>query len=101
MRPQGALQSADDAVDVGRDLRQESLDELHLRVRGDVPALVGKDVQALVTAGHGKFTIESKGTEFFEGGDEKIPEVVFVIAELPLQEAVAPRDDGFEQRIEA
>src|SRR5438552_128756 len=100
MRPQGALQSADDAVDVGRDLRQESLDELHLRVRGDVPALVRQDVQALVTAGHGKFPIESKETEFFAGSDEEIPEVVFVIADLPLQEDVGPRDAGLPQRIE-
>src|SRR5438105_1738959 len=100
MRPQGALQSADDAVDVGRELREVSLDDLHLRVRGDVPAFVCQDVQALVTAGHGKFPIESKETEFFAGGDEEIPEVVFVIADLPLQEDVGPRDARLPQRIE-
>src|SRR5256886_4269836 len=97
MGPEGSLERGEHRPRVEGDLREEPLDQLDLRVRGDVPAFVREDIQSLMAAVHGELPIETEEAQLLSRGAEQIPEVVLVLADLSLQEHVDSGDTWLAQ----
>jgi len=77
----GPLERRDYVLDgSGRRLRRRALNQLHLRVRCDIPALVCKDVQVFMTATHREeLSVRSGKSRNSLRRRHEIPEVVLVL----------------------
>src|SRR5256712_4464767 len=84
----------------GRRLREQGLDELHLRIGRDVSSIVREDVESLMAAVHGELSVVTKEPEILAGGREEIPVVVLVFTDLALEEHVHAGDARLPQRVE-
>src|SRR5438128_6768154 len=101
VRAECALERADHLIDgPGRRLREETLDELHLRIGRDVSSLVREDVESLMAAVHGELSIVTKEPEILPRGGEEVPVVVLVFPDLALKEDVDAGDARVPQRLE-
>src|SRR5947209_9726410 len=101
MRAEGALERMDHLIDgPGRRLREQALDELHLRIGRDVSSIVREDVESLMAAVHGELSVVTKEPEILAGGREEIPVVVLVFTNLALEEHVHAGDARLPQRVE-
>src|SRR5207249_4274331 len=101
VRAERALERADHLIDgPGRPLREETLDELHLRIGRDVTSLIREDVESLMAAVHGEFSVVTKKPEILPRGGEEVPVVVLVFPDLALNEHVHTGDARLPQRVE-
>src|SRR5256712_3660660 len=99
MRAERALERMDHLIDgPGRRLREQALDELHLRIRRDVSSLVREDVESLMAAVHGEVSVVTKEPEILPRGREEVPVVVLVFTDLALEEHVHAGDARLPQR---
>jgi len=72
----GPLERRDYVLDgSGRRLREKALNQLHLRVRCDIPALVCKDVQSFMTATHRELSVVAEKAQLLAGDGNEIPEI--------------------------
>src|SRR6266566_2404275 len=88
VRAQGSLERPNHLLGIEGDLREDPLDELHLRIGRNVPALVRQDVQALVPSGHRELAVVPKEADLLLRCDEEVPEVVLVLTHFSLEEHV-------------
>src|SRR5712691_11972359 len=101
VRAERALERADHLIDgPGRRLREQTLDELHLRIGRDVASLVREDIESLMAAVHGELSVVAKEPEVLPGGREQVPVVVLVFTDLALEEHVHAGDARLPQRFE-
>src|SRR3989441_4099895 len=101
VRAERALERADHLIDgPGRRLREQTLDELHLRIGRDVSSLVRQDVESLMAAVHGELSLVTKEPEVLPGGREEVPVVVLVCTDLALEEDVHAGDARLPQCVE-
>src|SRR5881296_2644922 len=101
MRAERALEGTDHLIDgPGRRLREQTLDELHLRIGRDVSAFVRQDVESLMATVHRELSVIPKETEILAGCREQVPVVVLVFTDLALEEHVHARDARLPQRVE-
>src|SRR2546428_344990 len=84
----------------GRRLREQALDELHLRIGRDIAALVREDVESLMPPIHRELSLVPEEPKFFSGGGEEVPGIVFVLADLALEEDIDAGDARLPQRVE-
>src|SRR3989442_10801680 len=101
MCAEGALQCMDHLIDrPGRRLREQALDDLHLRIGRDIAAFLREDVESLMPPVHRELSLIPEEPKFFSGGGEEVPVIVFVLANLPLEKDIDPGDARLSQRIE-
>src|SRR5437867_11348260 len=93
MRAERALERTGHLIDgPGRRLREQTLDELHLRISRNVSAFIRQDVEPFMTAVHGELPVVAKEPEVLPGRREQCPVAVLVFTNLALEEDVQPRD---------
>src|SRR5207245_2828669 len=101
VRAERALERADHLIDgPGRRLREETLDEPHLRIGRDVTSLVREDVESLMAAVRGQLPVVTKKPELLPRGREEVPVVVLVLPDFALNEHVHTGDARLPQRVE-
>src|SRR3989442_469868 len=101
MRAERVLQRTDHLIDgPGRRLREQTLDELHLRIGRDVSAFVREDVESLMAAVHAELSVMTEEPEILPGGREEVPVVVLVFTDLALEEHVHAGDARLPKRVE-
>src|SRR2546425_9581706 len=101
MRAERILQRTDHLIDgPGRRLREQTLDELHLRIGRDVSAFVREDVESLMAAVHAELSVMTEEPEILPGGREEVPVVVLVFTDLALEEHVHAGDARLPKRVE-
>src|SRR5438309_702424 len=88
VRAQGSLERPNHLLGIEGDLREDPLDELHLRIGRDVPALVRQDIQALVPSGHRELAVVPEEAHLLFRCNEEVPEVVFMLTDFSLEEHV-------------
>src|SRR2546426_2598492 len=101
MRAERALEGTDPLIDgPGRPLREQTLDELPLRIGRDVSSLVRQAVESLMAAVHGELSLVTKEPDVLPGGREEVPVVVLVCTDLALEEDVHAGDARLPQCVE-
>src|SRR5256885_5645193 len=101
MGAQRALEGSNHVLDgPRRRLCEQTLDQLNFRIRRDVAPVVGEDVEPFVAAARPELPIIAEEPKVFPRSREEIPEVVFVLADRPLEEYVDARDARLSQRLE-
>src|SRR2546422_9649201 len=101
MRAERALERTGHLIDgPGRRLREQTVDELHLRISRDVSAFIRQDVESFMAAVHGELSVVPKEPEVLPGSREQVPVVVRVFTDLALEEDVHARDARLPQPVE-
>src|SRR3989441_5454017 len=101
MGAQRALEGSNHVLDgPRRRFCEETLDQLNFRIRRDVAPFVGEDVQPFVATARRELPILAEEPKVVPRNREEIPEVVFVLADRPLEEYVDAWDARLSQRLE-
>src|SRR5207247_2217234 len=100
VRAQGPLERPDHSLGIEGDLGEDPLDELHLRIGRDVPALVRQDIQALVPSGHRELAVVPEEADLLLRCDEEVPEVVLMLTHFSLEEHVDASHVRLPQRVQ-
>src|SRR3989442_2050996 len=98
---QRALEGSNHILDrLRRRLREETLDQLNLRLRRNVSPLIGEDVEPFVAAAHRELAVVAEEPKVFPRSREEIPEVVLVLADFSLEEHVDAPDARLSHSLE-
>src|SRR5438309_10952095 len=100
VRAQGPLERPDHLLGIEGDLGEDPLDELHLRIGRDVPALVRQDIQALVPSGHRQLAVVPKEAHLLFRSAAEAPEVVLMLTHYSLEEHVDAGHVRLPQRVQ-
>src|SRR5438128_1405800 len=101
MRAERALERTGHLIDgPGRRLREQTLDELHLRIGRDVSAFIRQDVESFMAAVHGELSVVAKEPEVLPAGREQVAVVVLVFTDFALEEDGHAKDARLPQLVE-